>query len=297
MDLDVIWKQLDTLKNDSLDKSNDNIQTKCIQCEQSAFEIIANDKVCTNCGLVSEQSVSFVNESFEPEIQRRYNNKLDKLSKMQEWYMWSNEEKSNYKLQMYIQDVCSQLCIPEMYIQRVYETVIVVLNAVKKFEGTKRAKIKDSIILLCIEMVSKSFSAIQLGKKMNIEARFISKAEQTIIELVNSKKLDLKTVDIHGVKTPIDSIRDGLQKRNINIDSRLIYKVKCLINICDTHDLLIDHSPLSIGVGCLYYILQKYNINIDARVIADIYNLSHVTVLKTFNQLTPFKDIISKHLN
>jgi len=294
MDLDVIWNQLDSLK--AIEEC-DEIKVKCVQCEQSAFEIISNEKVCTNCGLVSDQSVSFVNESFEPEIQRRYNNKHDKLSKMQEWYMWSNEEKSNYKVQLYVQDFCSQLGIPEMLVQRVYETVLTINNAVKKFEGTKRAKVKDSIILLCIEMVSKDFSAIKLAKSIKLEAKFISKAEQIIIELVNSKKLDLKKTDVHGVKTPLECIREGLRKRNINIDDRLIYKVKCLIDICDSHDLLIDHSPLSIGVGCLYYILQKYNINIEARVIADIYSLSHVTVLKTFNQLTPFKDIITKNLD
>jgi hypothetical protein len=76
-----------------------------------------------------------------------------------------------------------------------------------------------------------------------------------------------------------------MKKHNFKVSPNLMLQVKRLIDICETNDILLDHTPLSTGVCCFYYILKNNNIKIDAKVFSDLYNLSSVTVMKTFNKL------------
>ena len=58
-----------------------------------------------------------------------------------------------------------------------------------------------------------------------------------------------------------------------------------LINICEENDLLLDHTPQSVGICCFYYILKLNNIEIDVKLFIEIYNISAVTLFKTHSKL------------
>ena len=74
---------------------------------------------------------------------------------MQDWFMWTNDEKNSYKLSNYTKDLCNKLSIPDTLTPLICNIVNVVISAIKKYEGTKRARVKDGIILSCIEYVGK----------------------------------------------------------------------------------------------------------------------------------------------
>jgi hypothetical protein len=72
-----------------------------------------------------------------------------------------------------------------------------------------------------------------------------------------------------------------------------------LIDICEDNDLISDTTPLTIGVTCFYYILKlpEINIDIDLKIFTSIYDVSLVTLTKTFNKLKLKQDQINNYLN
>lgn len=296
INLDSIWEQLKNEENKS-DKHNEKDAHKCKGCASTNL-LNSDEMTCLDCGLIQETFYMSRNlSSFENVIPYRKTGGSNKIQKMQEWFMWTNEEKNTYKLTNYTKNLCNQLKIPEVLHTQIFDTVNHVINVIKQQEGPKRARVKDGIILVCIEYVAKyasvnmninNISASELGKNLGIEIKYITKAEKIIMELVNSKKLILDKTTILSTESPFYYVKNVIDKRGIKIDIDILMLVQKLITYCEDNDVLLDHTPLSIGVCCLYYVLIENNITIDIKVISEIYNLSVVTILKTTNKIKQF---------
>lgn len=260
-----------------------------------------NCYVCEYCGLISDelilQNVSYSKDNLEYENTYKSNMKSvthsnfkkDKILKMQEWYMWSNEEKNIYKLKLYVIDLCKRLNIVENLVDSIVDTVVFVMNIIKKNDGTKRARVKDGIIICCIQYVSKDtnlpYSSINLAKILNLEIKYVTKAEKIILELINFNKLKLDKSTVLECTKPYEYVRNIINKNNLKVQEFILDLVKRLISICEENDILLNHTPLSIGVSCFYYILQKNNIEIDLKMFSELYDISVVTVTKAYNKI------------
>ena len=118
--------------------------------------------------------------------------------------------------------------------------------------------------------------------------KYISKADKLIMELINSNKLQISNEFLDKflkTENPIDYVTRIIEKYNLNINDSIIEQVKSLIEICEDNDILLDHTPLSIGVSCFYYVLNINNIDINIKMFSELYDLSMVTVMKTYNKL------------
>jgi transcription initiation factor TFIIIB Brf1 subunit/transcription initiation factor TFIIB len=310
VDFDEIWSDFDnqiSLKNDLVDENenreNENTQNSiCSNCESYNIKHINEDIICGDCGLVLNENRLSSASPFETIPQVNVQPKLfnSKLSKMQEWYMWSNEEKNTYKLKEYVRVLCDKLKIFDGIVPCIIDTVITVLDIIRKNDGTKRARVKDGIIVNCIYYVSKDtmtpYSYVEMAKVLGLETKYITKAEKMILELLSSKKLSLDKVSVLGTEKPFFCITNTIKKHGIKISDEVLEKVKVLIEICEDNDLLLDHTPLSVGVCCFYYVLKYKSIDIDIKLFSDLYGLSVVTVIKTFNKLKVYEDKINKML-
>ena len=291
--IDLLWKEFDsanTLNNQQITSVVKN--DKCTNCLGERLGYVDNNYVCMECGLVIDEDRLNNNCSFES-LQQTVSIKLSKtnsrLSKMQEWYMWTNEEKNTYKLKVYVRNLCIKLNIVECLVENICNIVIMVMDSIKRNDGTKRARVKDGIIVSCIHYVSKDtsipYSYIDMAKTLNLDIKYVTRADKLILELINCKKLNMNKSLILDTMKPYDYIINTIQKYNIKIDNKVLLDVKTVIEICEDNDVLLDHTPLSIGVCCFYYILQLRNIEIDLKVFSDLYDLSVVTVVKTYNKL------------
>ena len=312
MNLESIWKELDSIKNNSNSENTNNTKTKiqetdvdiseCKNCESHNIGFQATDFVCFDCGYIIESNTiyhqSYLNSDFTDQTPQHYQKRninntsagFNKIQKMQNWFMWTNEEKNIYKLETYTIEFCNKIGIPEHIIQDICKIVKYTMISIKQHEGTKRGKVKDGIIIVCIYYQSKltyecSNSLSQLAKKANIDYKYISKAENIILELINNNKLKLDKQILLETKTPYEYVQDVIKKNNIKVPPKILKQIKKLIDICEDRDLLLDHTPLSIGVCCFYYIIQLNDIKIDIKMFSDLYDLSVVTVIKTFNKL------------
>jgi transcription initiation factor TFIIIB Brf1 subunit/transcription initiation factor TFIIB len=292
-ELEEIWDEFDkNYKNE--EKTNDSEWESINICKNCSGDISDNN-VCHQCGFsLREERIAFYNafETCTP-IKSTKSQFKSKINKMQEWYMWSNSEKNEYKLKMCVQDLCKTLKIAECLVGSIVETVITVMNVIKNNDGTKRARVKQGIILVCIHYISKDtstpYSYSELTKRLNLDIKYITRAERMILELINSKKLNIdKNLVLRNLK-PFDYVVNTIKQKYIKINPEILERVKSLIEICDDNDLLLDHTPLSIGVCCFYYILKMEKIDVDIKRFAEMYNLSLVTVVKIYNKLRVYE--------
>lgn len=290
---DLAWLQFDAFKEEKNIKS-DSGAIVCTQCLGSDIVLHSNERICSDCGLVLASYLNTSSVSFDAVVQptfHRPNNsaRSNKIKKMQNWYMWSNEEKNAYKLGTYTKDLCTKLDINEDFQQVIADTVIEVMTIIRKHDGTKRARVKDGIILCCIQYVSKSIkhemSACDLAKRLHMDIKYVTKAEKIILELINNKKLHLDKGSILETKQPFSYVMDVVRRKCLRISEDILKEISTLIHFCQENDILLDHTPLSIGVCCFYYVLKANNIPIDMKVFSELYDLSVVTVIKTYNKL------------
>lgn len=288
-ELDKIWNEFTSEKeNNNLSDSLKKINI-CSNCNSSNLQLDNYEIICFDCGLIIDQDRIVSNQQFDNNVVQVRKKTYNKLSKMQEWYMWSNEEKNIYKLKTYIIEFCNKLNIPEILFSHIIELCTTVVELIKKTDGTKRARVKDGILVICIYYVTKDtstpFSYMDMAKRLNLDIKYVTRAERMILELVNSKKLNLDKKIVLDTKNPYDYIKQSINKYNLNISNDILALVKILIEICEDNDLLLDHTPLSIGASCFYYILKLKQIEVDIKIFSEFYNLSIVTVVKTYNKL------------
>jgi len=299
-ELEKIWAEFDnTQKNEHINK-DEKINTNGQEWEyvsicKNCSGDIGENNVCYQCGFSLREERIELHNVFETCMPVTSVKPLfkSKITKMQEWYMWSNNEKNEYKLKVCVQELCKKLKIADCLVGSIVETVILVMNVIKNNDGTKRARVKQGIILVCIHYVSKDtstpYSYSELTKRLSLDIKNVTRAERLILELINAKKLNIdKDLILQNLK-PFDYIINTIKQKYIKINPEILDKVKSLIEICDDNDLLLDHTPLSIGVCCFYYILKMEKINVDIKLFAEMYDLSLVTVVKTYNKLKVYE--------
>lgn len=307
--------------NENYTHANDITKRGCTKCDSYDFHKEHTYIICRNCGLTMNDDIYYEEDIehfiFEDEIKTRSSGggNSNRLLKIQKWLQWSNEEKNDYKLKKYTRDLCEKLKVKECIIEPVCELVLQIMNAIKKQnDGPKRSRVKDGIIISCIYYTSKNlnfghqYSYLELAKQINLDIKYISKADKIIMELVNCKQnkidnnmqgnsLNINKDVINQMQQPIDYVINSINNYKLNIDDNIIQKTKILIEICEDNDILLDHTPLSIGASCFYYILTEESINIDTKLFSEMYNLSIVTIVKTYNKLLVYKDKINKFIN
>jgi transcription initiation factor TFIIIB Brf1 subunit/transcription initiation factor TFIIB len=308
MDEDIIesiWKQASLAKGDVENRSEMFQNTICMNCESDniIYECI-DGNVCGDCGTVIDRYSQFSTYSYEEPV--TYTKSLAKvytssrLQKMQEWMAYTNKEKNEYKLKMYIRDLCEKLQIQDSIIDNVCELVNKVMNSIKdKNDGPKRSRVKDGIIISCIYYISKEHNLqlnyAELAKKINLDIKYISKADKILMELTF-----LNEDIINKIEDPMDYIKNIVNKHalhsKINNLQIILNTTQVLIDVCEDNDILLDHTPLSIGCTCFYYVLIREQIDVDIILFSEMFGLSNVTLVKTYNKLKNLKSKIEKFL-
>jgi transcription initiation factor TFIIIB Brf1 subunit/transcription initiation factor TFIIB len=252
----------------------------CKNCNSNnLYEV--NEIICGDCGVV--QSSIFSEYHFDKST---YNVSLSNgTDKLTQWNSYTNKEKSEYKLNKYTENLCSTLNITPNLIQDICNTVMYVMNVIKKNDSTKRSNVKDGIILVCIQYVSKSKGAYcshtDLAKNIGVDIKYITRAEKLITEMIHSKKINLDGFDKINIINPYEYIKFIIKKNNIEIPDNFLDKTQQLIDECNKKQILSNYSPISIGTCCLYYILNENHVDVNLKTFSNIFNISGITINKT----------------
>ena len=298
-----IWDQVDKYKKKDNDLNFLQINSKqCSNCNIKNLHTLECELICHDCGLVIDSYKLIGGEYISTEIPTKYtphNANNNTIQRLQQWTMYSNEEKSQYKLKKYTEQLCEKIDIDKTIISIVSNTVIEVMEIIKENDGAKRARVKDGIIIICIQYVSrylnKNYDSVSLAKKMDLNIKYITKAEKIMLPLLNSNKIKFDKTHFLQTEQPFFFVEQIIQKYNLDIPKNIIIQVREVIDICNKLDILLDHTPQSIGICSFYFILKLNNVDLDIKLFIEIYNISLVTLLKTFNKLENYKPLFAKH--
>lgn len=306
---------------------------KCRSCNSYDLDDTNCVITCKECGLVLDQQIDtdISNASYQEPIETKTTGNsgnggggskgFNKIAKMQKWFEWSSEEKRIYKLHNDTRDLCKKLKINEHIIEDICNFVSNVMNKIKETEGSKRARVKDGIVIICICYVSRSivhkngisYNCLTLAKLLDLDFKYITKAEKILMEIMNcdqSNKLQIDSDIIYKDTGSIDFMKTITNKFDIK-DSDIITKTKKLIHFCEEYDLLIDHTNLSVSICCFYYILKLNNEtvnesnnqsetvaseNVDIHIFTKMFNITIVTLKKIYKKLKKHELIINKYL-
>lgn len=252
---------------------------------------------CKECGLILNNELNTSSYSFSEEIQSNNKSKgsFSKLTKMQKWMEWTPEEKQIYKLKNDTRLLCETLKIDEKLINTICDFVCNIMYKIKQVEGSKRSRVKDGIVIMCICHISNnpvyntfSYNSVTLAKKLGLDVKYITKADKILMEIMNcdlNNSLHIDKLLVHKQESPIDYINKIIQKYNLNVNKEIINKTQQLINICQDNDLLTDHTNLSLSVCCFYYVLNLSNIEIDIKFFTKMFNVTNITINKIIGKL------------
>ena len=57
-------------------------------------------------------------------------------------------------------------------------------------------------------------------------------------------------------------------------------------------EILQEHTPPSMAIGCIYTICQSFDLPINKKKIHEVCNISEVTITKTFKKIEPYQNTI-----
>ncbi|NBU34046.1 hypothetical protein EB118_07260 [bacterium] len=273
---DAIWKIVDDISYGSQCKEHEiSARPKCGNCGSENMECCNGELTCTECGLVG--SKEFTDAFFEPQSRCRQVGSKDKCFRFANWYTYTKDEKCAYKLGQYIEELCSRLDLSDAVVSSVKDVVAVVSSTVNAEYGAKRAKVKDSIIAVCIIRVILDYQVTRINesdvmKALNVNVRYVSKAENMLIELYNKGKLTRDYVS--------GQFRDPLH---------------CVLSVCKQNGLFMDNSVIELcrwvnsklpneqssqvrGAVSLYYSYTQLGYKVNTSTFCQVFRVSPTTI-------------------
>jgi hypothetical protein len=207
---------------------------------------------------------------------------------MNEWMMWSNADRIEYKLKLHVTEICYKLDIKDALNNVIGNLCAHVLQKIKEHDGLKRGKVKDGIIIACIIYVGKCegivFDHNKMSKKLGIPMKFITRGEDLLLELVRSKKINLDKWCLHKTPTPFQYVLNVTSKLHLSIPSHIFDYTETFIN--KHSNSIKNHTPAAIGSACFYKALLDNGATVDLKGFCSAFKISTPTMHKTLKALS-----------
>lgn len=134
-----------------------------------------------------------------------------------------------------------------------------------------------------------------IAKLFGIKSSCVNKGCKNFAKYVKHKNIDYGT----NLSHPSQYIKQFCDKLELNSKIKTI-ALETSINI-EKYNLVPSHTPISIAAACILFSVRLYeeqygkqNKCIDKTNVATAFNISEVTLTKTYNKLLKHKDIITK---
>lgn len=304
-DYSAIWKELDSLKksNDVVTQNSTKISyTNCSGCGSENLIDDDCDLVCVDCGLVTKEHVDFIgtyydtcgnlmyfnnsNEEFS-NTPWKHTKPNDRLRKMSEWMKWSNDERAEHKLKRHIEELCCKLDIGSALVETISDICVYVFSEVKKHDGLKRGKVKDGIICACIMYIGKEnrilFDYNVMCKKLGLSMKYVTHAEDLMIELINKNKLKLHKWSIHKTVDPMHYVVKIINEKEYSVPTEILRNTSDLLE--KYSKILGNHTPYAISIACLYKAFVDCGAKVQFKEFCKAFKTSMPTISKTLQAM------------
>ena len=321
--LDMSEEQIDNLlMGVNLDIKNDIIYDKshCKNCKSYNLVIdnIKGHIVCTDCAVINEEYLDenpeMNNNEQENTNNSRYGNPCsyffpksslgtkivskgyNRLSLLQKQGQMPYKEKSLMDVLEIIQSKCKKYGIT----QTIIDSAKILYKKVSEAVHNKGKRKGKNIIMRCINrramIAACLFHACKLQKETrspkeiadiyDLEIKHVNRGCRKFCDIIDSHTL------FYQIKSSQSSDFIERFSKKLNINNSYISIIKDVSSNIHKLDLASTHEPPSVAAGCILLVAQYYNIQISKKHISDIFNISDVTISKTFRKIWPYHKIV-----
>lgn len=197
---------------------------------------------------------------------------------------YSKDQRQNITLQKYIITVLNKLKIPQIIHNEISTIAFKLIKLMYSFTNYKGAYLKKALIIITIYKLYNVYSYNELISYLDLNIKYISKAEMCIAELISTKHIPENFCGVQN-NHPIRVIYNIIHLRKLQIPDFILSNTNALINKCLQLDFTSEHQPSSIAISCLYFVIKKFNIDMDIKLFCNIYNLSNTTITKVCDKI------------
>ena len=294
------------------DKINFNI---CNHCNNDS---LINDSnlgcfVCSNCGFLNAEYFdknpeygNFGSDSSSSRLGCTTNfffpvsslgtkiagSNFSRVKMLQSWGQMPYHERALMEDLEYIQKISKEHKIPQIVI----DNAKILYKKVKDFKEEDEKK----IIVRCKNKKSLLAAALYYGAKiqdMPMRPKEIGKIFDLEVKQVNKgttkfqKMVDLREVTVNIKNSQCtDYIKQYCKKLNLNNDQYIM--AKQITNNIIKLNLATTHQPTSVTAGAILLMGELKNIQFDKKELAEIFEISDVTITKTFRKILPYRQIL-----
>lgn len=320
LDEEDIDKLLYGFNLDNLEKDKKKKNNKCISCNSDSLILDSNNgySVCENCGVINKEFLNdnpefakdnssssrygcpinphFPKSALGTKIKTKY---YSRISSLQSQGQMPYKEKSLLEVFKKIQKKCKDSGITQPIIDTAK-------NLYKKITESKHSKGKrkgKSRIMRCVNRRSMIaacvFYACKL-EKVPMSPKEIADIYSLEIKNVNRgcrKFLDFIDLDSIMCKFKSSQSCDFIERfaNKLNIDEQYINKAKDISKNIHKLDLASTHEPPSVAAGCLLLVSNMHHLDLSKKSISDVFNISDVTISKTYRRIHPYYKIITNN--
>lgn len=220
----------------------------------------------------------------------------NKVSAMQRQGQMPYREKSLLEVLERIQCKCKKYGVTQTIIDSakiLYKKV----SDCKHIRGKRKGK---NMIMRCINRRSMIAACVFYACKMQKEPRSPKEiADIYELEIKHVHRGCRKILDYIDLNSTFYQIRnsqaaDFIERlaKKLDVDKKYIDLAKDVCNNIHKLDIASNHEPPSVAAGCILLVANTCNINISKKQISTIFDISDVTISKTYRKIHPYYKII-----
>ena len=220
----------------------------------------------------------------------------NKVSALQRQGQMPYREKSLLEVLERIQSKCKKYGVSQSIIDSakiLYKKV----SDSKHIRGKRKGK---NMIMRCINRRSMIASCVFYACKMQKEPRSPKEiADIYDLEIKHVHRGCRKILDYIDLNSTFYQIKnsqaaDFIERlaKKLEIDKKYIDISKDVCNNIHKLDIASTHEPPSVAAGCILLVANTYSLNITKKQISEIFDISDVTISKTYRKIYPYYKII-----
>lgn len=207
------------------------------------------------------------------------------MGKLHAWNSIPYKERSLRLIFLVIQDVCVKINLPNSVIMDA-KSLYKVLH--EKFNT--RGKNRNALVGACILFSSKnngfSITTKSIADCLKMTQSNITEGCKTFVKMMYHTDFQ------YNIET--SNIDDYIIQccKQLEMSNQMIGFCKKFARKVEKMEILQEHTPPSIAIGCIYLICQTLDLPITKKKIHEVCNISEVTITKTFKRIEPYQNKI-----
>jgi|UniRef100_A0A6C0H0E7 transcription initiation factor TFIIIB Brf1 subunit/transcription initiation factor TFIIB len=309
---DDIWKEFDLEL-----KSNIEInKNECPECKNVHIIVdIKGASVCQDCGLVLgftlDKNPEWINGDdgnngendrcgnatsyFFPQSSLGTNiksHKYDKIKMVHDWSQMPYKERSLYEVFQYIDAKCDKIGL----VKSIIDNAKILYKHISDLKGLNGKSIiirginRKSLIAACVYNGAKNQGLPRTTKEIadifSLTIKQVTKGNRKYDNLIDNYKF----INENKCNLSINYIERFGNK--LKIPTHILNHAKQISLNISKIDIACGHQPPSIASASLMIALKNANLDIDKKIISKLFDISDVTITKTYKKILEYEYII-----